>query len=111
MKQIDLKTLSLAARKVRAINHPMRRRIMELLDENGSMTVTEIYVALRIEQSVASQHLAPLRRCGFVVSQRVGQTVVYRIDYAHMFKVERLISELAEGVITRKPVSKKYGGI
>ena len=45
---------------LRAVNHKLRQRIIGLLEENNEMTVTDIYIKLRLEQSVASQHLAIL---------------------------------------------------
>jgi len=44
------------------------------------MNVTDIYVKLRIEQSVASQHLAILRNEGFVSTEREGKTIWYSIN-------------------------------
>jgi len=35
---------------LRAINHKLRQRIVDLLEENQSMTVTDIYIKLRLER-------------------------------------------------------------
>jgi len=43
-----------AAAILRAINHKLRQSIIKLLEERSNLTVTEIYVKLRVEQSVAS---------------------------------------------------------
>ena len=67
---VDLYNLKKAAMVLRAINHKLRQQILKLIDESGRMTVTEIYVKLRLEQSVASQHLAILRKAGFVKTER-----------------------------------------
>ena len=64
--KIDVIQLKKAALILRAVNHKLRQQIMKLIHQNGKMTVTEIYVKLRLEQSVASQHLAILRKAGFV---------------------------------------------
>ena len=56
--KIDVLQLKKAALILRAINHKLRQQILKLVHQNGRMTVTEIYVKLRLEQSVASQHLA-----------------------------------------------------
>jgi len=47
---------------LRAVNHKLRQWIIDLLDDGETMIVTDIYIKLRLEQSVASQHLAILRR-------------------------------------------------
>lgn len=67
-----------AALKIRAINHPLRRQLMELC--TTPMTVTEIYVKLRIEQSVASQHLAILRTAGWLKTTREGKFIRYSVN-------------------------------
>ncbi len=57
---------------LRSINHKQRQQIPKLLDENKRMKVTDIYVKLRLEHSVASQHLAILRRANIVRMERMG---------------------------------------
>lgn len=47
---------------MRAMNHKLRHTILTFIDNAGSTNVTAIYKALNIEQSVASQHLAIMRR-------------------------------------------------
>lgn len=67
--------------KVRALYHPLRQSILVLVRDNSNrMNVTEIYVKLRIEQSVASQHLAILRNEGFVTTEREGKTIWYSVN-------------------------------
>ena len=56
--KLDYNVLRKAVLVLRAVNHKLRQSIIELLEENNRLTVTEIYVKLRLEQSVASQHLA-----------------------------------------------------
>ena len=58
--KLDFLHLKKAALVLRAMNHKLRQQMIKLLDENEKMTVTEIYVKLRLEQSVASQHYAGL---------------------------------------------------
>lgn len=73
-----LKTTKL---RVRALNHPLRQRILQLVKgSRNRMNVTDIYVKLRIEQSVASQHLAILRNARFVSTKREGKTIWYSVD-------------------------------
>ncbi|MFX5714280.1 metalloregulator ArsR/SmtB family transcription factor, partial [Acinetobacter baumannii] len=66
---------------LRSINHKLRQQIIKLLDEHIKMTVTELYVKLRLEQSVASQHLAILRRAGIVSTSREGKFIYYAVNY------------------------------
>lgn len=74
-------TLKAAKMKVRALNHPLRQKMLSLIkDGRNRMNVTDIYVKLRIEQSVASQHLAILRNQGLVTTERDGKTIWYSVD-------------------------------
>src|ERR1700733_11446780 len=78
--KIDFLQVKKAAVTLRAINHKLRQQIMRLLEDQQRMTVTEIYVQLRLEQSVASQHLAILRRAGIVETFRDGKYISYSIN-------------------------------
>ena len=73
----------------------MRQRIVDLLEENQHMTVTDIYIKLRLEQSVASQHLAILRRAGVVITERQGKFINYSLDTDRLAQISRLVEELA----------------
>lgn len=70
-----------AAMLYRALNHDLRQDILHLIHKSGKITVTELYHKLHLEQSVASQHLAILRRAGFVNAERNMRFVFYRINY------------------------------
>lgn len=61
------------------------------------MTVTELYVKLRLEQSVASQHLALLRRAGVVLTSRDGKYIYYSVDHERLEEIARLLEELVGG--------------
>jgi DNA-binding transcriptional ArsR family regulator len=85
-----------AAMILRAVNHKLRQQMLKLLDENKKMTVTELYVKLRLEQSVASQHLAILRRAGIVSTVRNGKFIFYSPDYARITEVIKFAVDLTE---------------
>jgi DNA-binding transcriptional ArsR family regulator len=79
---------------LRAINHKLRQSIIKLLEEKNGMTVTEIYVKLRVEQSVASQHLAILRRAEFVKTNRDGKNIHYSLNPKRLVEVNTFIKQL-----------------
>jgi len=93
--QLDYSNLRKAVLVLRAVNHKLRQRVIDLLEENGSMTVTDIYIKLRLEQSVASQHLAILRRAGVVLTDRQGKFIFYSLDKDRLAQIMRLVEELA----------------
>jgi len=78
--KVDFINLKKAAMILRALNHKLRQQIVRVLDEHKRLTVTELYIQLRLEQSVASQHLAILRRAGIVKTERDGKFIHYTIN-------------------------------
>jgi DNA-binding transcriptional ArsR family regulator len=92
--KVDLNHSKKAAMILRALNHKLRQQILKLIDEQQKMTVTEIYVKLRLEQSVASQHLAILRRAGIVVTVREGKFIFYMVDYHRLEQVNQFVEQL-----------------
>ncbi len=92
--KLDYIAIKKASMVLRAINHKLRQQIIKLLEEHKRMTVTEIYVKLRLEQSVASQHLAILRRAGIVVTDRDGKFIYYSISAPRIAEIARFVDEL-----------------
>src|SRR6478735_649520 len=92
--RIDVIQLKKAALILRAVNHKLRQQMMRLLHQNGKMTVTEIYVKLRLEQSVASQHLAILRKAGFVNTLRDGKFIYYSVSAERLAEVHEFSGQL-----------------
>jgi len=91
---VDLYNIKKAAMVLRAINNKLRQQILKLIDESGRMTVTEIYVKLRLEQSVASQHLAILRKAGFVKTERDGKFIYYSVNTERLEELNKFVKEL-----------------
>ena len=94
---IDVIQLRKAALVFRSINHPLRQQMLRLLHQNGKMTVTELYVKLRLEQSVASQHLAILRKSGIVATERRAKNVFYSVNYSQLDHLHDVTSSLING--------------
>lgn len=94
--QLNYGDLRKAVLVLRAVNHNLRQQIIDLLDENGKMNVTDIYVKLRLEQSVASQHLAILRKAGVVITVREGKFIHYSLDYNRLEQINELVEDLAK---------------
>src|SRR6476646_5143212 len=92
--KIDLLQLKKSALILRAINHKLRQQILKLINQKDKITVTEIYVKLRLEQSVASQHLAILRKAGFVTTTRDGKFIYYSVNHQRLQDVNRFAQDL-----------------
>ncbi|MDG2448916.1 MAG: metalloregulator ArsR/SmtB family transcription factor [Saprospiraceae bacterium] len=93
--KLDYADLRKAVLVLRAVNHKLRQRIIDLLEESDTMTVTDIYIKLRLEQSVASQHLAILRRAGVVITERQGKFIYYSLDQDRLAQISGLVEDLA----------------
>ncbi len=93
--QLDYADLRKAVLVLRAVNHKLRQRIIDLLEDSETMTVTDIYIKLRLEQSVASQHLAILRRAGVVLTERQGKFIYYSLDKNRLNQISVLVEDLA----------------
>jgi len=92
--KVDFLNLKKAAMILRALNHKLRQQIVKLIDENKRLTVTEIYVRLRLEQSVASQHLAILRRAGVVKTERDGKFIYYSVNNSRVAYIMKCVEDL-----------------
>ena len=91
---VDNNNLRHVVLSIRAVEHELRKRIIRMLMEKEEMTVTEIYVKLRIEQSVASQHLAILRNAGIVDTIREGKFILYALDKDKLDELAEFIDAL-----------------
>ena len=94
--KLDYNVLRKAVMVLRSVNHKLRQSIIQLLEEHGRLTVTEIYVKLRLEQSVASQHLAILRRVGVVNTEREGKFIYYSVNRNRIAEISSFVEELTK---------------
>ncbi|RYZ29302.1 MAG: transcriptional regulator [Chitinophagaceae bacterium] len=92
--EIQVHNLRKAALVYRAINHTLRQQMLQFLHQKQSATVTEVYVKLKLEQSVASQHLGILRRAALVSTKREGKQIFYSVNYERVKELHRLAFEL-----------------
>ena len=85
---IDVLLFKKSACVLRAVNHKLRQQILFLLHREKKLGVTDIYQKLRLDQSVASQHLAVLRQAGFVTTERRGKQIFYSVNYSRLDELE-----------------------
>lgn len=66
----------------KALAHPARIRVLEILSANGRPTaVAEILTETNLEATLLSQHLAVLKRHRVVRADRVGNAVYYELAH------------------------------
>lgn len=86
-----------AVRTIRALAHPIRLKIIRVIHDNdGSANVGEIYSALDLEQSIASQHLRVLRQASLVNTRRDRKFIYYSLDYERIVKTTQAVSLLKD---------------
>ncbi|TSA49515.1 MAG: transcriptional regulator [Sphingobacteriales bacterium] len=78
------------------MNHKLRHTILTFIDNACSTNVTAIYKTLNIEQAVASQHLAIMRRAKIVTATRTGKQILYSVNHErinhYMIKVKEILA-------------------
>lgn len=75
-----------AAEVLRAVAHPLRLQIIELL-EKGEMCVGSISEALGEKQAITSQQLNFMKNRGILASRREGTKVFYRLENRNVTQV------------------------
>jgi ArsR family transcriptional regulator len=78
----DRPLYEIKANLFKALAHPARIRVLEILSANARpTTVSEILAGTEIEPTLLSQHLAVLKRHQVVQAQRVGNAVYYELAH------------------------------
>ncbi len=92
----------LVAKYFRGLGDPTRLRILELLRDEGELSVGELVQRLAEPQPKVSNHLACLRWCGFIEARREHRTVFNRIADARVIAIldlaHALLADNAEHV-------------
>mgnify|MGYP002713059834 FL=1 len=90
---IRLEKLENASEMLKAIAHPMRIAIVDMLSDDKSLTVTEIYETLKIEQAVASHHLGIMKSKGVLISERNGKNSYYKLKHPRLSQIVSCIDK------------------
>ena len=75
--------LTMSTELMRALAHPLRLK---------NIQVNQIYNTLKIEQSIASQHLRILKNAGVLVADKDGKYMHYTIDYQRVSNAVKAIN-------------------
>jgi ArsR family transcriptional regulator len=88
-----------ATNLMKALAHPTRIQILEVILAEGESCVCHLEARLRQRQAYISQHLAKLREAGLVVDRREGLNVFYALALpgmdALLKEVRRVATEAA----------------
>jgi DNA-binding transcriptional ArsR family regulator len=94
LPDIDYYNIKKAAMVLRSLNHMLRQQVIKTIHENKRITVTQLYIKVRLEQSVASQQLAILRKAGIVFTERDGKFIFYTINSSRIEAINKFVKNL-----------------
>jgi len=89
----------LKAEFFKALAHPARIRILELLSQ-GELSVSELAPEVGLASSHLSQQLGVLRRANLVVTRKSGNLVYYRLADPRMTKLLDLTKQMLLAYLT-----------
>ncbi|MDX2286659.1 MAG: metalloregulator ArsR/SmtB family transcription factor [Bacteroidia bacterium] len=84
------------ASSLKAIAHPVRLAIIDLLRDGKRLNVTQIHKALGTEQAVTSQHLGILKEKDVLGSKRQGKHAYYFLKHPTLLDVIQTIMSTYE---------------
>lgn len=91
-KNLSTKALEQAAECLKALAHPVRLRIVQLL-LCGRYTVGELAERCDIPQNVASEHLRLMQRCGFLAPEKEGRRSYYQVIEPHLQNIMACVED------------------
>ncbi|MFL0161995.1 ArsR/SmtB family transcription factor [Aquirufa salirivi] len=86
----------LVAKYAKALSHPARMAIMQLLLSKHSCICGDIVDELPISQSTVSQHLKELKEAGLIRGQIDGVSICYCINEPEWAKLTELLGHFFE---------------
>jgi|WetSurMetagenome_2_1015567.scaffolds.fasta_scaffold381322_1 DNA-binding transcriptional ArsR family regulator len=95
-KELEMAKLDSASVKIRVISHPIRIKILQLLEDSEKMNVTQLYTKLKILQAETSHHLGLLHTQGLIRKNREGKCSFYSLNKAGVSKVISHMNALNE---------------
>ncbi len=106
MRNDEHDLLQLRANIFRALGHPARLRIIQLL-ANGPLNVAETTAALNDNVSAISQHLAVLRQHSVINDERRGRQIYYSLAAPCILDLCETLSEEVLKTLTTRPKQRR----
>ncbi len=94
------------ARLLKALGHPARVAIVELLAERQSCVCGDITKELPLAQSTISQHLKALKNAGIIKGEVDGPRVCYCLNKETVGELDERICELLDLLQNTTPENK-----
>jgi len=99
--------LTEVASKLRALDNEVKLKILVLLVEEGSKSITDISKELDLNFSTAHKYLEQLEAAGLVTSKQVSENRLKRLFYVRDFDIELSPKGLSELISGKKKESTK----
>jgi|APTNR8051073442_1049403.scaffolds.fasta_scaffold29599_2 DNA-binding transcriptional ArsR family regulator len=78
---------------LRSVAHPLRIKMLNFIGQNQPVKVKSIYKELKIEQSIASQHLRVLKDNQVVIYTRKGKEIYYSLHINNLSKIAATVNK------------------
>ena len=84
-QKLATELVDFAADMLKCVGHPVRLRIVELLEEAGEAPVNQLQDLLQLPQPVVSQHLTKMKAIGLLRSRRSHGLLFYSVALPQLF--------------------------
>ena len=78
----------------KSLSHPVRIRILKILNDSSTCMCGELVDQLPLSQSTVSQHLKELKRVGLIQGEIDGPKICYCIDGTKIKEAKSLFEKL-----------------
>lgn len=95
LNSLNIELLEQSANMLRALAHPQRIEILNMLQQSEKLTVGEIQTNLNITQSSTSHHLGILKDKGILNSKREGKNIYYELKHKKLSQIVNCIMSCA----------------
>jgi DNA-binding transcriptional ArsR family regulator len=86
------------ANLAKALSHPVRIKILQILNEKNVCMCGEIVELLPLAQSTVSQHLKELKKAGLIQGDVDGPKICYCLNESVIVKARELFTKLFKSI-------------
>ena len=86
------------ANLAKALSHPVRIKILKILNDKNVCMCGEIVELLPLAQSTVSQHLKELKKAGLIKGEISGPKICYCLDENIIGKAKEMFSTLFKSI-------------
>ncbi len=86
------------ANLAKALSHPVRIKILKILNDKNVCMCGEIVELLPLAQSTVSQHLKELKKAGLIKGEISGPKICYCLDEKIIVKAREMFSNLFKSI-------------